>query len=171
MNAATVGRLGTTLCAIGVGLLAAACSASLDDLTQRHHAAGPPPAGVEDGGRVYLVSPRHIGSDGFKSGTNGTGLRSAFTADGVFLEFGSFFMKKAVWIPTASIAGCSRSRAPSGQRPWRTNLWVEDSQVLIRIGDNNGAIAKWCTARGFKVSDEAMEGTWLRDPGRAGRLP
>jgi hypothetical protein len=171
MNSAAGGRLGATLIAIGVGLLAAACSASLDDLTQRHRATGPPPTGVEDGGRVYLISPRHIGSDGFTSGTNGTGLRSAFTADGVFMEFGSFFMKKAVWIPTASIAGCSRSRAVNGQRPWRTNLWVEDSQVLIRVSDDRSVVAKWCTARGLKMSDEAMEGTWLRNPGRAGRLP
>jgi hypothetical protein len=150
------------------GLYLAGCSppfsGALDDLVERHPATGPEPSGAERGGSLYLISPRHWGADRFSDVENGAGLRQA-------LEFRTLGFRKAVWIPMSAITGCSRSRSASGLRRWRTNLWVEDSRVLVRFADEKGHIARWCTDRGLAISDEAMEGTWLQDPHRSGRLP
>ena len=145
------------------GLLAGGCSGALNDLAERHRATTEPPAGVEEGGLVFLVSPRHWGTDKFWGGVGGSGVRQAFTDDGVFLELGTPGFKKAVWIPLSAIAGCSRSRAVGGLRLGRTNLWVEDSQVLIRFADDRGRVLKWCTQRGLRVSDDTIEATWLQN--------
>src|SRR5262249_33636307 len=125
MSLAVRGRLGASVIAIGIGLLSAGCSAALDALPQRHRAARPPPAGVEDGKGVYLIRPLHSGASTFTGGTNGSGLRQAFTADGLYLEVRYVFTTRAVWIPMSAIAGCSRSLAYAGQLRGRTNLWIE----------------------------------------------
>lgn len=162
-----------------IALLVCACfagcsppfSASLDDLVERHPATGPEPADFERGRWLYLISPRHWGAAEFADAENGARFRQALTDKGVFLEFRTLWFRKAVWIPVSAITGCSRSQAPYGLRRWNTNLWVEDSQVLMRFPDEKGHIAKWCTDRGLTVAGEAMEGTWLQDPHRSGRLP
>jgi hypothetical protein len=147
---------------LAAALLAGGCSGSLDDLAARHRATTDPPAGVEEGGLVFLASPRHWGTDKFSGGVNGSGVRQAFTDDGVFLEIGTPGLKKAVWIPLSAIAGCSRSRAPGGLHLGRTGLWIADSQVLIRYADERGRVLKWCAQRGLKVSDDTIEATWLQ---------
>ncbi len=151
------------------GLLCGACSPSLNDLAQKHRATRQPAGAVEDGGLVFLESPRHWGTDVFQGGSGGSNVRQAFTKDGVYLQLGPPGFRKALWLPPSAIAACARVQAPNGIHPWRTGLWIEDSRVLILFADGGGGhdALKWCTQHGLEVVDHATVAGWLHDGSEA----
>jgi hypothetical protein len=148
-------RASTSLLVLATLLPSLGCSGPLGDLAERHAAQEPPPGSAETGDKVVLFSPLHRGAWSFG------GVRQAFTDSGVFLEAGPLGFKKSLWIPTTAIGGCSRTQW--ARQAWDTNLWVEDTQVLVSFPDNDNRVVKWCTQRGIVVFDRATESRWLHE--------
>ena len=143
------------LVAVSAALLCAGCSGSLKDLEEHHAAKDPAPPSVHDGGKVVLLSPRHRGAFTFR------GVRQAFTDSGAYLELGQLGRRTRLWIPVVAITACSRTQWGGGV--WDTNLWVEDSQVLISFPDSDDRLVQWCKDHGLTVFDRATQSKWLNE--------
>jgi hypothetical protein len=138
------------------GLAVSACTGPLGDLADRHATTQPAPSSLQVGERVVLLSPRHRGAFTFSGG-----VAQAFAESGVFLEVGPSWFERRLWIPAASISGCSRTQW--SKKRWETNLWVEDAQVLIRFPDSDGRVLQWCTEHSITVFDRATQSKWLHE--------
>jgi hypothetical protein len=158
-KAATVAgfrALGAPLVAVSAALLCVGCSGSVKDLEEHHAAKDPAPPSVHDGGKLVLLSPRHRGAFTFTGG-----VRQAFTDSGAYVEMGQLGARTRLWIPVVAIKGCSRTQWGGGV--WDTNLWVEDSQVLISFPDSDDRLVQWCKDHGLTVFDRATQSKWLNE--------
>jgi|SRR5882672_1534404 len=137
-------------------LLLAACEGPYADLQSAFPAAAPASAPSLPPAQLLLVSTKHEGA--FTYGEGVVAVRLLSNGVEMIPAFPFSLAMESVFIPIASIDGCSRTCFGDGV--WNANLLVAVTGTEISLPQSRAAV-EWCWTRQIPMISSADRRAWL----------